>query len=451
MIESSDSVAGQKMKVVIIGGGVGGMSLAMELTRKNTGIDITVIKKENLGSYSPCGMPFVLEGEIERMEDIILNTPDFYIEKDISLKTGCEVTDIDLKNKSVKLDSGENINYDKLVIATGRKPFIPPIKGVDLEGVFTLSNYDDGIRVFKAAKNVKQAVIIGAGIIGLETACAFIKHNIKSTVIEMLPSIVPQILDQDMASILQDRLINMGIEIFTSSKVSSIEGKEKVESVVMDDKKIEADFVLVATGVRPNSDLANKTGLALGNSKGIITDPKLNVEKDGRTLENVYALGDCVEVKNKIINAHQISAMASTAVLQARVVGENICGGNAIIKGYLSPTITLISGLQVGSVGLTSHTAKRSGLDFKISKASGPTRASYFPRRKEIQIKLLAHDDKLIGAQMISEEDVKERVNALTLAILNEMTIDDLLYTERCFTPPLSMLTDPLIRALENF
>lgn len=448
---SSESGEERKKKVVIIGGGLSGMSLAMEITRKNMDIDITVIKKENLGSYSPCGMPFVLEGKVERMENIILNKPDFYAEKGINLKTGCEAIDIDLENKKVQFDSGEVLGYDKLVIVTGRKTFIPPIDGVNLEGVFTLSNFEDGIVVFEAMKNVKQAVIVGGGIIGLETAVAFAEHNIKTTVIEMLPYILPQILDEDMASIVNERLKSMGIEVFTSTKVLSIKGEGKVDSVLTEEKEFKADLVLIATGVRPNADLAKKVGITLGKAKGVVVDSSLNVEKDGKPLENVFALGDCVEVNNKITNLHQVSALASSAILQARIVAENICGGHVSIEGFLSPTITVIGGLQIGSVGLTSHAAQKSGLSIKINKASGPTRASYYPGKKVIHIKIFAHDDKLIGAQMISEEDVKERVNALTLAIQNKMTIEDLLYTERCFTPPLSMLTDPLIRALEKF
>ena len=141
------------------------MTLAMELVRKNMDFDITVIKKENHGSYSPCGMPFVLEGKVDRMEDIVLNPPDFYKEKGIVLKTESEVAEIDLEGQLVRLDGGEVLTYDMLVIATGRKPFIPPLNGVDLEGVYTLSNYDDGVRVSNAMKNAKRAVIIGGGII----------------------------------------------------------------------------------------------------------------------------------------------------------------------------------------------------------------------------------------------------------------------------------------------
>jgi NADH oxidase (H2O2-forming) len=224
-----------------------------------------------------------------------------------------------------------------------------------------------------------------------------------------------------------------------------------VESVVIDDREIKTDLVLVATGVRPNVDLAKDAGVTIGKFGGIVVNSSLNVQKNGEFLKDVYALGDCVEVNNKIANSSQVSALASTAALQARIVADNICGGDAEVDGYLSPAITVIGNLHVGSVGLTSHLAMQYGITTKIGKASGLTRSRYYPDNKNIHIKLLVHDRRLMGAQIISEEDVKERINAITLAIQNGMTMDELLYTERCFTPPLSLLADPLIRAIESF
>jgi NADH oxidase (H2O2-forming) len=439
-----------KKKVVIVGGNVAGMTLAMALIRRKGNFHITVIKKEAIGSYSPCGMPFVLEGKVPKMEDIILNTTEFYKSKGIDLRTECEATNLDVEKKQVTLESGEIIEYDYLVIATGRKPFIPPIEGVELKGVHTLSTFDDGNIVYDAMMGASRAVIIGAGIIGLETAVAFAHNRIKTTVIEMLPSIVPQILDSDMAGILQKRLEDMGIEIHCASRVSSIKGENAVSAVVTDKGEFPADLVLIATGVRSNSDLAEKGGLEIGESKGIVVNPSLNAKKGGKILNNVFALGDCVETLDGVSLKPKVSALASTAALQARIIAENISGGDTKIKGYLSPSITIIGNLQVGSVGVTSHTASQSRLEVNIGRATGQTRSSYYPDNKLINIKLLAHDNRLVGAQIISEEDVKERINAITLAIQNQMTVSELLYTERCFTPPLSLLTDPFIRALES-
>ncbi|UCE39414.1 MAG: FAD-dependent oxidoreductase [Thermoplasmata archaeon] len=441
----------QKKKIVIVGGGVAGMTLAMALTKKKGNFQITVIKKEAIGSYSPCGMPFVMEGKVEYMEDIILKTTDFYRGRGIELKTESEATDLDLDNQQVTLNSGEVLDYDILVIATGRKPFIPPIEGVELDGVYTLSNYEEGNILNEAMMSASNAVIIGAGIIGLETAVAFVHNRIKTTVIEMLPSIVPQILDFDMAEIIQRHLKTKGIKIYCSTRVSSIKGEKTVSAVATDEGEFPADLVLIATGVKPNSDLVQEAGLAVGKSGGVVVNPTLNVEREGQPFKNVFALGDCVEVRDQITSTPKISALASTAALHARMIAENISGGDLKIKGYLSPSITVIGDLQVGSVGLTSHMANQSRLEVNIGRATGQTRSSYYPDNKLINIKLLAHDNLLVGAQIISEEDVKERINAIALAIKNKMTISELLFTERCFTPPLSLLTDPFIRALESF
>jgi NADH oxidase (H2O2-forming) len=273
---------------------------------------------------------------------------------------------------------------------------------------------------------------------------------ISVVVVEMLPWILPQILDSDMAEILQKRLEELGVKIHCSTKVSSIKGEEAVSKVVTDKGEFPADLVLIATGVRPNADLAQEAGLSIGKSGGIVVDSSLNVKRRSEVLNDVFALGDCVETLDAVTLKPKVSALGSTAALQARMIAEIILGKDAKIEGYLSPVITVIGGLQVGTLGLSTHAANQSQLKVNIGAATGQTRSGYYPDNKLIHIKLLAHDDRLVGAQMICEEDVKERVNSITLAVQNKMTISDLLHTERCFTPPLSLLTDPLIRALES-
>jgi NADH oxidase (H2O2-forming) len=299
-------------------------------------------------------------------------------------------------------------------------------------------------------KDTGSAVIVGGGVIGLEMACACIANGIKTTVVEMLPYILPLMLDEDMASMVHTWMEKTGIEILTSTRVSSIDGNERVEAVVLDEKTIEADMVVFATGIRPNNDLAQRTGLDLGKTGGIAVNSLMKAARQGRTLDNVYALGDCVEVASGLTNQPYISAFASTASLQARVVADNICGDRSELEGYLSPAVTVVADLQIGSVGLTSHSAKQAGIDPTVGRAEGFTRSGYYPGKKKIHIKLLVHNDRLIGTQMISEEDVKERINYVTLAIKNNMSVHDLKNSERCFTPPLSLMVDPFIRALES-
>lgn len=451
-----------KKKIVIIGGGVAGFNTALNIINKTSDFEVIIIKKEKHPTCSACGMPFVLEGKISKMENILLKKLEDSVRKKIKIMAGYEVTKIDLENKKLEIKNHEPIDYDKLVIATGRKSFIPKINGTDLKGVFTLSNYQDGLKLLNYLTNAKRAVVIGAGPIGLECASAFAENKIKTTIIEILPQILPKQLDFDIAEILEKRLKGIGIEIFTSTKVSSINGNGKVESVTtianknfelqnnISVREIKADLVLISTGIKPNSDLARNSGIEIGKTNGIIIDSSNHVKKDGRFLYDVFAIGDCVEVLNPLTNQKYLSALASTSVLQSKVIAENIIGREMNVKGYLSPLISVISGFTVGSVGLTKNFAEKNGINLKSCKVKSITRARYYPGAKEILIKLHVCNEKIVGCQIISNEDVKERINFITYLINNKVCIKEVIKMERCYTPPLTLLNDPFIKAVEE-
>ena len=440
-------------KVVIIGGGAAGIDVLELLLRGKEGAgetEITLIKKEEEGFFSSCGLPFALQG-MYSIKDLVLFEPNFYINKGVDFRTGTEVTSIDLENSYVRVDTGEDIKYDYLVIATGSKPFIPPIEGTNLEGVYTLTGKEDGERLEAAmnAKETSNAVIIGAGIIGLQTAVAFSKKGIKTTVVEMLPYLLPTIVDADMTSIVQ-KWLHKDIAFLFGKPVSAIKGQEQqVKSVIAEGEEIPADIVLISAGMRPNVDIAMKAGIDIGESGGIVTDRSLCVKKGNSYLNNVYALGDCIEVTDAVTNRPRLSQLASTALIQARVVSNNILGISSSYEPCLSPTVAAISGLQVGSVGVTSETARRYEIKTKAGNAIKYTKARFFPGRKLIIAKLIFEEDtvKLIGAQLISEETVAERINELTLAIKAGITANEICMRERCFEPSLTMVEDVIVDA----
>lgn len=434
------------MKVVIIGGGVAGFHAAEFIKKKNPDAKITVFTKETEGYCSTCGIPLVLGGELT-FENIIVHPPHYYEQAGIDLKMGEEVSSIGLDSKQVTARN-ERVEYDYLVIATGRKPVIPKISGCELGGVYTLSNLSDARKVKSVLDGAKNAVVIGGGVIGLEAAAAFAPLGIKTTVVERLPSLLPSVIDEDMAPIVQKRLESTGVRVILNSSVQSINGAEKVESVTAGYNLIPADFVLVTTGVSPNADLAKRAGIETGQKGGIIVDAAMHVKR-GRFMHDVYALGDCVEVRDEITKKPALSPFASTSALQARVIAENIGGNRVAFETYLSPMVCVIAGLQVGSVGATTYLAKDACISPVIGKAEGLTRARYCEGKK-IYIKLLFDRETLVGAQAVSEEDVKERINLLSLAIKKKMNMDDLLWAERCFTPHLSLLVDPVLKAIEN-
>jgi NADH oxidase (H2O2-forming) len=438
-------------KVVILGGGAAGIDVLDLLLRGKEGaeeIEITLIKKEKEGFFSTCGLPFALQG-MYSIKELELIEPNYYIDKGVEFGTGTEVTGINLENGYVSVDTGEDIKYDYLVIATGSKPFIPPIEGTNLEGVYTLTGKEDGERVEAAMNaNARNALIIGGGLIGLQTAVAFSKKGINTTVVEMLPHLLPTILDADMTSLVQ-KWLHKDVTFLLGKPVSAIKGDQRVRAVIVEGEEIPADIVLISAGMRPNVAVAMKAGIETGESGGIVTDRSLRAKKGKSYLNSVYALGDCVEVIDAVTYRPRLSQLASTALIQARVVANNILGISSSYEPCLSPTVAAISGLQVGSVGVISETAGRYGIKLKVGKAIRYTRARFFPGRKLIIVKLIfeAHTEKLIGAQIISEETVAERINELTLAIKERITANDICMRERCFEPSLTMVEDVIVDA----
>jgi NADH oxidase (H2O2-forming) len=449
----------QNPKVIIIGSGVAGMNLINHLIRSEKSFDITCITQEQICDYSTCGIPYVLDGEVRSFEDLILHKPDYFNDNNVKLLKNTKVISINIENNSLILaDQSKTDEYQKyelafdiLVLATGRAPVTPPIDGLDLKGVHTLMNYSDGEELFIAKEDKHNGVIIGAGIIGLEVASAFNNIGMKTTVVELAPNVLPAILDEDMAHIVDEWLSEKGIEIITGTAVEKVLGKDSVEFVKLNNnEELKADIVLLSAGVKPNSTLAAQCGLDIGDLGGIITDKTQRTLRHGSSINNVFALGDCVESKNFITNDPMISALASTALLQSRVIVENIHNRYSEMNGVLNPTVTQVAGLQIGSVGLTSYFAKKAGIEFKTAKSSGKSHSRYYPGWREIYFKFIVSDGKLIGAQIVGEKDVKERINLLALAIHARVELKTLYNLERCYTPPLSLLTDPMHKALKQ-
>jgi NADH oxidase (H2O2-forming) len=442
-------------KIVIIGGGAAGIDVLELLLRGQKCIEemeITLFKKEDEGFFSMCGLPFALQG-MYSINTLNVFGPEFYINKGIDFRTLTEVRSINLEDRYVRLDCMEDVPYDYLVIATGGRPFIPPIEGTNLEGVYTLSSSKDGelLEAAIASKESRNALVIGGGWIGLQTAVALSSRGIKTRVVERYPCILPTLLDPDMASIIKKNMEN-DITFLLGASVDAIRGMQRAESVEVGVEEFPADIVLISAGMRPNVDISRSAGIEIGESGGIVTDPSLRAKKGDCYLNNVYALGDCVEVIDAVTHRPRLSQLASTALIQARVVANNILGIGSLYNPCLSPAVANISGLQVGSVGATTEVARRYGIQIKVGRAVKHTSARYFPERKMIIAKLIfeASAHKLIGAQIVSEDNVAERINELTLAIKMGITARDIWMRERCFDPSLTMVEDVVVDAAMN-
>lgn len=437
------------MKVVIIGGGAGGISTASNIRKYDENIEITVLTMDKYVSYSPCAIPYVLSHKIKSFDDIIMRTPEDYKNKNIDVLLKTTVTAIDKDRKEITYVSSDNetktMTYDKLVIATGGTPFIPPMKGVDLESVFKIRDIDDGKKVKEYAKNCKSALITGAGLIGIEIAYALKEIGLKVTLTEMLPQIVPKSLDQDMAAIVTKYLEMEGIDVVLGEPIIKLKGEKKVEAACFEDKEIEADMVILATGVRPCLELAEMAGCEIGRWAIIVN------EKMETSIEDIYAVGDCVESKDAILKTKTISPLGTTAVRQAKTCAQTITGKKSKFNPVLNSMVTKVGKLEFGAVGLTTSFAQINNIKTVVEKVEALTRARYYPNAKPMDIKIICDaNSKIIGCQIIAEERVAERIDTMTLAITQELTCFDLSNIEFAYAPPVSMVTDPLVIAVEE-
>jgi NADH oxidase (H2O2-forming) len=455
-------------KIVIVGGGVAGIFvLRYLLDRKDQvpgGLDVTLIKREKSGWVSTCGLPFALRGMygIEKTE---INTAKSYLDQGVDFRAEGEVTELNVAENKVVLKTGEELSYDFLVIATGRKQ---AVKDTKLNGVFTFNNEEDAVKIEAAlqTRSVKYAFVRGRGIIGLQAAAAFAARGIETTVLGGPPSLLPASLDSDMGDLVKERLEKAGIRcILDRREITAIRGKDgwvrsvEIGETEADKEEIPADIVIIGKWMTPETDLAWTAELDIGETGGIVTDRSMHVKKGGRTLTKVYAMGDCAEVIDGITHRPKLNQMASTAVVQAKVIADNILsdiknqpGLYSACEYCFSPTVADVGGIVMGSVGVTSDAAARAGLKTISGKATKLIKARYFPGASALTMKLIfdAFSKKVLGAQLVGEATVAERVNELALAIRAGMTAYELRNMERAFDPSLSQLVDVTIDAAEN-
>ncbi len=438
------------MKIVIIGGGAGGMPTASNIRKYDSEAEITVITRDNKVSYSPCAIPYVLSHKITSFDDIVMKSPEDYKEKNIDVLTEAEATAIDAEAKIVTYThegKEKTIEYDKLVLATGGNPFIPPMKGVDLDGVFRIRTIDDGKAVEEWAKNCKNAIVTGAGLIGIEIAYAFKEMGINVTLTEMMPQIVPRSLDPDMAKIIEKYLEKEGINIALGQPITELKGENgKVTGAVFGDgTEVDCDMVILATGVRAELGLAKSIGCECGRWAIRVND------RMATSVPDVFAVGDCVESYDAILRSPTISQLGTTAIRQAKTCAQTICGKRSRFNPVLNSMVSKVGNLEFGAVGLTTTFAQQNRIRTVTEKVEALTRARYYPNAKPMNVKVICDiDGTIIGCQIIAEERVAERIDTMTLAITEELTCFELSNMEFAYAPPVSMVTDPLVIAVEE-
>lgn len=434
-------------KILIIGGVAAGLKAAAKARRGNPSAQITVVEKGEIISYGACGMPYYVAGEVKDITDLMktpigaMRSPAFFKNvKDVTVMVSTLATGIDRSGKTVtvkNLQTGEEslLSYDKLVIATGAFPVKPPLSGIELGNIRQLWHPDDAKAVRQSLENqeLKNAVIIGAGLVGMEMAEALSKWNLNITVIEMKDQVFPAFLDPEIAGITGKYIGEKGITLLTGEKVTGFLGNDKVTSVETDQRSIPADLVILAIGARPNVELARSAGLTIGTTGAIVVDEQLRTNDP-----DIYAGGDCIENVNILTGEKVFAPMGSTANKHGRIIGENLCGGNAKFRGVLNTVAVKVLDLNVGKTGLTEADAKRLGYNYITTMTAGHDKPHYMPGAKLISVKLIVDVDtrKVLGMQAVGEGDVSKRVDVVATTLLFGGTIDDLFDIDLSYAPP---------------
>ena len=438
-------------RIIIIGANAAGVEAASAARKKDRTAEITLITQEKTAGYSRCGLPFVIGGQIPSFKDLIVYPPAYFQMLKLNLKTETKATAINTKEKVVtvvdKSGAMESLQYDSLVIATGADAFMPPIKGREKQGILSLRTLEDGEKILQEVQNgAKSAVIMGAGLIGLETGVALIERGLKVTIVEMLPQILPQMLDADMARQVQEHLQEKGMCILTSKTVEEFLGDDKVTAIMAGSEKIEADLFISAFGVRANTKLAVDAGVPLGETRAIKTNSRMETD-----VKDVYAVGDCAEAPNIITHKPTCVQLGTIAVRQGKVAGVNAGGNYAQFTGVLASAVTRLFEIEAGVTGLTEAAAARNRIEVVTGAISSKTKADYYPRALPIKVKLVVEKEsqRIIGAQIIGGEEVTQRINAVSFAIQKQMTVRELAKADTAYAPPLCETWEPMVLAAE--
>lgn len=436
------------MKVIIIGGIAAGMSAAAKFKRLSPNDDVVVYEKGDIVSFGACGLPYYVGGFFDDSNEMIARTPEAFREAGVEIHTKHEVTNVDFSNKKVtvkNLNTNEVLeeSYDKLMIASGARAIIPPIKNIDLENVVTLKSMDDGnkLRELMSKEENKKIAIIGAGFIGLEAAEAAKHRGKEITVIQLQDRVLQEVFDKDITDLLEEELRENGVNLLLSETVTELIGDGKVSKVKTNKREIEADIVILATGVKPNTDFLNCDEIKMIRNGAIVVD------KYGRTsVEDVYAAGDCATINSLITDREIYVPLATGANKLGRIVGENLAGQNNSFQGSMASSCIKVMDMEAARTGLSEKEVLNLGFNYKTKFITDMNQTSYYPGRERIYVKLIydAHTRVILGGQVAGYKDAVQRCNVLAACIYAKMTTEQLGMLDLCYAPPFSRTWDVL-------
>lgn len=436
------------MRVVIVGGIAAGTSAAAKLRRLHKNAEIVIYEKGDIVSFGACGLPYFVGDFFEDTERMIARTPEAFIKSGVDVKTLHEVTNVDFKNKKVtvknlKEDTVFEDSFDKIMIATGARSIIPPIKNVNLENVHTLKSLQDGYALKTLMKNEenKKVAIIGAGFIGLEAVEAAKKYGKEVSVFQLGDRILQDVFDKEITDLLEEELRKHDVNLYVQETVTELIGDGKVEKVVTNNREVEADVVIIATGVRPNTEFLRDSGLEMLRNGAIVVD------NHGRTsIEDVYAAGDCASIYQIVQNEQSYVPLATGANKLGRIVGENLAGMNTEFQGSLASSCIKVMDMEAGRTGIGEEKAKALGINYKTAFITDMNQTDYYPGQNKIYVKLIYNADtyEILGGQVAGYKGAVQRVNVLAACIFGKLTTKQLGMLDLCYAPPFARTWDVL-------
>lgn len=443
------------MKIVILGGVAAGAKAAAKARRMLPDAQIDLYTDDTHISYSACGLPYYVEGNFEDYKLLLVRSPEDFEKNGVHIHLQNRAAKILPNSKQVLIEDLVSTNaflvcYDKLIIAIGARPIVPPIKNVNLKNVFTIRKIEDGIAIREMAEKSQNAAIIGGGYIGIEMLEALVKQNVYVTLIEYAPTIM-QTFDEDMSHLILEQLkftCGNRFEILTSEMATEFSGdNEGVKSVrTGSGREIPVDFVVLCAGVVPNTEIARDAEIAIGETGAI----KVN-ERMETNIPDIFACGDCVEENLLITNTKIWLPLGTNANKEGRVAAINACGGDEKFYGVLGSAVTRCLSLTMSMTGLTVKKAEQLGIETISTTVTKNDKVGYMPDVNNITIKLIADKStgKLLGCQGIGAGDADKRVNTVTSSLLAGLTVDEFYRNDLTYAPPFSPTIDPLLNAAQ--
>jgi NADH oxidase (H2O2-forming) len=435
------------MKILVIGGGAAGMGAAGGAKQIDPTAEVVVITEFEDAAYSPCGIPYVHGKEIKSFEPLFLQSKQFYVDAGIDIRYETKVTAIDLEHHTVSIEGAPDEHYDRLVVATGFDYADPGVPGGDLEGLYYVKNIRQAMEWDKVLDDVKRAVVIDASPLGVEMVTSLAHRGIDTHLVDANQWALGEMADPDIMGPVQESWTELGVTMHFGTRLEAFVGEGKVRAVRTSDGEIPADVVVVATPKEPNARLASSIGLSIGSTGGVVVDERMATSADG-----VFAAGDCVELVHGLTQVPVQGLTGSHAYSQGKVAGANAAGGNRTYRSVYVPWGTVAGKWVVGGVSFGETLATALGIPYVLVVAEGISRARYFPGYKKVRVKLLAEPQqhRIIGAQMVGGEGIKERADFLGTAVRLGATLEDLAWMENVYSPAIGALNEPIALAAQN-